>query len=87
MRNAQNLSSLRMSLSILVKRLLDVHEETLDNLWERLIQGYSKIVASKKERGIMSVTEGRYFISDVESLRSHLFLLQANLSLVMLGIS
>ncbi len=87
MRNA--FSSLRMSLSILVKRLLDVHKETLDNLWERLIEGYSKIIASKKDRGIMSVTKGRsrYFFSDVESLRSHLFLLQANLSLVMLGIS
>lgn len=32
--------------------------ETLDDAWEAMIKGYEKIIAGKKERGIMSVTEG-----------------------------
>lgn len=33
--------------------------ESLDAAWERMIHGYKKLLADKKERGIMSSIEGK----------------------------
>ena len=40
--------------------------ESLDAAWEAMIKGYEKIIAAKKERGIMSVTEGTFLSNSLK---------------------